>query len=164
MQVRPLSGVLSFSFTVDDSYWMDIAYQEALQAAQRGDFPVGAVVVLRGRSYGCAGNMRTQNGDPLGHAEVLSITETAKSLGDWRLSDACLYVTMEPCPMCAGLILQTRIKRVVYGVPSYREGCAGSVLNLLDYPGMAHHVEISGGVGSEKIYLLMQDFFRSSRN
>ena len=143
---------------------MEIAYQEALKAAQMGEFPVGAALVMNGTVWGCAGNARSQKADPLGHAEVLSITEAAKKLGDWRLSEACLYVTMEPCPMCAGLILQTRIKKVVYGVPSYREGCAGTVLNLLDYPGMAHHTEVCGGLYAEKISKLMQDFFADSRN
>ncbi|MDO5297122.1 MAG: tRNA adenosine(34) deaminase TadA [bacterium] len=149
---------------MNDNYWMEIAYSEALKAAQKGEFPVGAVLVRGSELLGCAGNARSQSFDPLGHAEVLAIAGAAKKLKDWRLADTCLYVTMEPCPMCAGLILQTRIERLVYGVPSCREGCAGSVLNLLDYPGMAHHVEVIGGIYSKKISLLMKDFFKESRN
>lgn len=148
---------------MNDNDWMQIAYLEAVKAAERGEIPVGAVVVRDNEILGKSGNDRNSSGNPLGHAEVLSILQATEKLGDWRLPNATLYVTMEPCPMCAGLILQTRLKRLVYGVPSPREGCAGSVLNLLDYPGMAHHLEVTGKIFSEKISIIMQEFFADNR-
>ena len=148
---------------MSDIQLMNEAYDQALEAYRTGEIPVGAVLFGRGRIWGKAFNQRSLSGNPLGHAEVLAIQQTASMLGDWRLNDFTLYVTMEPCPMCSGLILQTRIQRVVYGVTSPREGCAGSVLNLLDYPGMSHHVEVCGGINSEKIFDLMQEFFQASR-
>ena len=153
-----------FFFIVNDEYWMELAFQEALRSAQNRDFPVGAVVVIDEEAISRAGNERYLSHSPLGHAEAIAITRAAEILGDWRLTQATVYVTMEPCPMCSGLMLQTRIKRLVYGVPSYREGCAGSVVNLLDYPGMAHHIEVCSGMLSKKISDLMQDFFLDSRS
>ncbi len=146
-----------------DIDYMALALSEARLAAEAGEIPVGAVLVTADGEVLRSRNDRDARHNPLGHAEVNLIVKATELLGDWRLNGCTLYVTMEPCPMCSGLILQCRIKRVVYGMASRREGCAGSVVNLLDYPGMSHHVEVCGGLLAESISALMQEFFQKSR-
>lgn len=140
---------------------------EALKAASKalelGEIPVGAVVVRGGERLARAWNQRESRRDPLGHAETLALRRAARRIGDWRLEGADLYVTVEPCPMCAGALLQARIRRLVYGTINPRVGCAGTLLNLVDYPGMDHHVQVRGGVLQEECQALVRRFFLERR-
>ena len=142
---------------------MGLALKEAEKAFIEGEIPVGALAVYNQEVIGLAHNSRNSSGLLLGHAEISALSQAAAFLKDWRLSEVTLYVTLEPCPMCSGVILQSRVKRLVFGAANFREGCAGSVLNLLDYPGMSHHVLISEGVKSSESFALLQRFFRNNR-
>ncbi len=141
--------------------------REALLAARRalalGEVPVGAVVVRDGRRLARGCNLRERRQDPLAHAETLALRRAARRVGNWRLDGADLYVTVEPCPMCAGALLQARIRRLVFGTTNPRVGCAGTRLNLVDYPGMDHHVQVRGGVLEGECQELVQRFFLDRR-
>ena len=146
-----------------DKLWMEQALSLAREAAEQGETPVGAVLVKDGHVIGCGRNRTEEYKNATAHAEILAIEEACKSLGDWRLSDCTLYVSMEPCPMCAGAIVNSRIGRVVYGTPDARAGSFGSVLHLNAYP-FHRKVEVVGGVCAEESALLLQDFFRKTRD
>jgi tRNA(adenine34) deaminase len=148
-----------------DHDYMELALALAREAAAAGEIPVGALVVDRetGEILGTGRNRREQDGSPTAHAEILAIEETAKRRRSWRLSGCTLYVTLEPCPMCAGAIVQSRIKRVVYGASNPKAGCAGSVLNILDCSGFNHQVETTGGVLLEECAGLLREFFAELR-
>lgn len=148
---------------MSDLEWMAEALEQAHLALARGEVPIGAVVVRDGKRLGRAHNLRESRQDPLGHAETLALRRAARRVNDWRLTGADLYVTVEPCPMCAGALLQARIRRVVFGVPNLRVGSAGTRLNLVDYPGMDHHVQVQSGVRAEESYELLQRFFQGCR-
>lgn len=148
---------------MSDLDWMAEALEQARLALARGEVPIGAVVVRDGVRLGRAHNLREARHDPLGHAETLALRRAARRSGDWRLEGADLYVTVEPCPMCAGALLQARIRRVVFGTPNLRVGSAGTRLNLVDYPGMDHHVQIRGGVRAEEAQALLEEFFQGCR-
>lgn len=146
-----------------DEYYMGLALEEADKAYALGEVPVGAVVVLDGRVIG-RGHNRTEEGkSALNHAEILAIQEASKTLGAWRLSGASLYVTLEPCPMCAGAIVNARIKTLVFGAWDAKRGCAGSVLNLVQRPEFNHQVEVRGSVLEYECTRLLQAFFRDLR-
>ncbi len=146
-----------------DNYYMDIALEEAEKAADKLEVPVGAVVVQSGQVIGRGHNLREASQDPTSHAEMIAIRAAANEIGSWRLEEADLYVTLEPCPMCAGAILQARLKRVVYGATDPKAGAAGTLYNLLEDERFNHQVELVIGVRAEESSQLLQDFFRQLR-
>jgi tRNA(adenine34) deaminase len=146
-----------------DEQFMRLALREAVAAGEHGDVPVGAVVVHDGEVVGTGRNERELRGDPTAHAELLALRAAALSLGGWRLPGAVLYVTLEPCPMCAGAIHQARIARTVYGAPDQKLGAAGSVINILGDPRLLHRVEVQGGVLAGESLSVLQRFFDERR-
>lgn len=143
--------------------WMRLALIQAQMAFEQGEVPIGAVVVHNGRVIAAAHNGKEQRNDPTAHAEVLAIQRAAKVLGSWRLTDAILYVTLEPCPMCAGAIVQSRLKQIVYGCADLKGGATGSVMNVLDYTLWNHQVDIVAGVLEEECSEILKLFFRRLR-
>ncbi|MEE0777332.1 MAG: tRNA adenosine(34) deaminase TadA [Bacillota bacterium] len=147
----------------DFLYYMDEAIAEARKAADHGDVPVGAVVVYQDEIVGRGYNTKENLQNPMGHAEINAIAEAASHLDRWRLSDCSLYVTMEPCPMCAGAILQARIGHVVFGAWDVKWGAAGSRTDVLK-PGLFNHeVSLYGGIREEECRKLVEDFFAHRR-
>lgn len=146
----------------EDEKWMRMALAEAQKAADEGETPVGAVLVAGGELIAAGHNARETKHDVTSHAEMETIRAAASKKGDWRLSDMTLYVTLEPCPMCAGAILAARIPRVVYGAKDATAGAMGSVLNLPRYP-LGARPEVVSGVLADESRALLQSFFRSRR-
>jgi tRNA(adenine34) deaminase len=146
-----------------DEHFMGIALREAERAAQHHDVPVGCVVVREGEVIGAAGNERELRGDPTAHAECLALREAALRLGGWRLLGTVAYVTLEPCPMCAGALQQARVARLVYGARDQKAGAAGTVLNPLQDPRLPHRVEVTAGVLADQALQLLQAFFSERR-
>lgn len=146
----------------EDEKWMRMALAEAQKAADEGETPVGSVLVAGGELIAAGHNAREAKHDVTSHAEMETIRAAASRKGDWRLSDMTLYVTLEPCPMCAGAILAARIPRVVYGAKDATAGAMGSVLNLLRYP-LGARPEVVSGVLADESRALLQSFFRSRR-
>jgi len=143
--------------------WMRLALTQAKMAFEQGEVPIGAVVVLKGQVIALAHNEREQKNDPTAHAEVLAIQRAAKVLESWRLTDATLYVTLEPCPMCAGAIMQSRIKQLVYGAMDIKGGATGSVMNVLDYTLWNHRVDVVAGVLEDECKDILKLFFKKLR-
>ena len=148
---------------MDDAKWMRAALDEARRALNEGELPVGCVIVRDGRIVAAAHNLREQSGDPTDHAEVIAIRRAARETGDWRLTDCALYVTLEPCPMCAGAISQARVERLVYGAADPSYGCAGSVYRIPEDPAFNHFCKSDGGVLKDECAALLADFFASRR-
>jgi tRNA(adenine34) deaminase len=146
-----------------DERMMRRALQFAKRAAEHGDVPIGAVVARGDEVLGEAGNEREHRGDPTAHAEVLALRAAAARVGGWRIPDSVLYVTLEPCPMCAGAIVLARVPRVVYGTVDPKAGAAGSVLNVLAEPRLNHRPKVSGGVLAEECGELLRAFFAARR-
>jgi len=146
-----------------DAQWMAIALEEARRAAAHGDVPIGAIVVCHGEIIGRGRNERERREDPTAHAEVLALRAAAAALGSWRVLDATLYVTLEPCAMCAGAIVLSRIPRVVYACRDPKAGAAGSVMDILDHPALNHRPEVVGGVCEQEAAELLRGFFRARR-
>lgn len=146
-----------------DDYFMREALRQAARAYERGEVPVGAVVVRGGRIIARAFNQVEQLKDATAHAEMLVLTQAEGAVGDWRLTDCTLFVTKEPCPMCAGAIVHTRLARVVFGVADPKGGAAGSALNLLQFPTLNHRCEISSGIREAECRALLQNFFAEQR-
>lgn len=146
-----------------DSYFMGEALRQAARAAAAGEVPVGAVVVRAGRAIARAYNQVELLKDATAHAEMLAVTQAEAVQGDWRLTDCTLYVTKEPCPMCAGAIVHARLARVVYGAHDPKAGAAGSALNLLQFPTLNHRCAITGGVREAECRALLQSFFAAQR-
>lgn len=146
-----------------DDYYMRLALREAQRATQHGDVPVGAVIVRDGEVIAAAGNERELRNSPLAHAEMLAIEEAAAHMGSWRLLDTTLYVTIEPCPMCAGAIVQARIPRLVYGAPDDKAGAAGTLYNLCQDERLNHCVTITPSVLADEAVELLQAFFQARR-
>ena len=146
-----------------DEHFMRLALREAERAADHDDVPIGAVVVRRGEVIGAAGNERELRGDSTAHAEVLAIRQASQTIGGWRIPDSVLYVTLEPCPMCAGAIVHARLARLVYGAGDPKAGAAGSALNLLQFPTFNHRCEITAGVREGECRALLQAFFAEQR-
>ena len=146
-----------------DARWMGAALAEAGAALARGEVPVGAVVVRGGEIVGRAGNRTVGDHDPTAHAESLAIREAAARAGDWRLTGCTLYVTLEPCAMCAGAIVLARLDRVVFGAWDEKAGMAGSVGDLLRHPRLNHRPEVQGGVEAGACGALLRDFFTLRR-
>jgi tRNA(adenine34) deaminase len=142
---------------------MEIALEEARGAEGHGDVPIGAAIFRGGELLSRAGNERELRRDPTAHAEVLAIQAAAEALGGWRLPETTLYVTLEPCAMCAGAIVLARIPQVVYGTRDPKAGAAGSVLDVLREPALNHRPEVVAGVREEECAALLRDFFASRR-
>ena len=148
--------------TSDESF-MKQAVKQAKKAYDKLETPIGCVIVREDKIIARGYNKRNMKKNTLAHAEILAINKASKELGDWRLDDCRMNVTLEPCPMCAGAIVQARIPRVVIGSMNPKAGCAGSVLNLLQQDGLNHQVEITKGVLAEECSGLMTSFFRELR-
>ena len=142
---------------------MRLALAEAERAAGHGDVPIGAAVVRSEELLSAAGNERELRGDPTAHAEILALRAAAARLGGWRIADATLYVTLEPCAMCAGAIVLARVPRVVFATADPKAGAAGSVLDLLAEPRLNHRPSVESGPLAEEAAALLRDFFTSRR-
>jgi len=142
---------------------MSLAIEQARLAEAHGDVPIGAVIVRGDEPIAAAGNERELRGDPTAHAEILAIRAAAEALGGWRLADTTLYVTLEPCAMCAGAIVLARIPTVVYGTADPKAGAAGSVLDILAEPRLNHRPSVVGGVLQPECAALLLDFFAARR-
>lgn len=147
----------------DDIKYMKMALAEARKAYQRAEVPIGAVVVCNDQVVGRGFNLREQTQDPTSHAEMIALREAAENEASWRLEDCQLYVTLEPCPMCAGAILQSRIKRLVYGASDPKAGAVDSLYQLLNDGRFNHQVEVKKGVMEDESAQLLKDFFRELR-
>jgi tRNA(adenine34) deaminase len=146
-----------------DAHFMGEALRLAARAYEAEEVPVGAVIVRAGRVIARAWNQVELLKDATAHAEMLALTQAQEAVGDWRLTDCTLYVTKEPCPMCAGAMVHTRLARVVFGAGDPKGGAAGGALNLLQFPTLNHHCEITGGVRAEECRELLQSFFAEKR-
>src|ERR1700690_2493461 len=147
-----------------DHHFMGEALRQAARAYEAGEAPIGAVVVREGRVIARAFNQVELLKDATAHAEMLALTQAEEAVQDWRLTDCTLYVTKEPCPMCAGAIVHVRLARVVYGVDDPKGGAAGSALNLLQFPTLNHRCDITRGVREVECRAMLQSFFLAQRN
>ncbi|MBS4179767.1 tRNA adenosine(34) deaminase TadA [Lederbergia citrea] len=146
-----------------DEYYMRMAIAEAEKACDMNEVPIGAVMVLNGEVVSTAHNLRETDQNAVAHAELIAIEKACKKLGTWRLEGAELYVTLEPCPMCSGAIILSRIKKVVYGAADPKAGCAGTLMNLLGDERFNHQSEVIEGVLEEECGRLLSNFFREIR-
>jgi len=146
-----------------DHYFMGEALRQAARAYEAEEVPIGAVVVREGRIIARAFNQVELLKDATAHAEMLALTQAEEALGDWRLNDCTLYVTKEPCPMCAGAVVHVRLWRVVFGANDPKAGAAGSAMNLLQFPTLNHRCEITSGVREPECRALLQTFFSEQR-
>ena len=146
-----------------DAYFMGQAMRQALKAYEVEEVPIGAVIVRGGRIIARAANQVETLKDATAHAEMLAITQAENALGDWRLTDCDLYVTKEPCPMCAGALVHARLRRVIFGCHDPRGGAAGGLINILRMPGLNHQCEITGGVLGDESGRLLKAFFGERR-
>ncbi|HEY4740808.1 MAG TPA: tRNA adenosine(34) deaminase TadA [Candidatus Acidoferrales bacterium] len=147
----------------DDLKWMGVALEEARRAGDAGEVPIGAVAVLEGRQIALGANRTIRDCDPTAHAEMIALRAAAKVIGNYRLAGLALYVTIEPCTMCAGAIVQARIARVVYGADDPKGGAARSCFNVLENPQLNHRVEVVPNLLTNECAALLQDFFTSRR-
>ncbi|WML46435.1 tRNA adenosine(34) deaminase TadA [Neobacillus sp. PS3-40] len=147
-----------------DEYFMREAINEAKKAEALAEVPIGAVLVYKGEIISRGYNLRESQQNAVAHAELLAIEQACKKIGSWRLEDTTLYVTLEPCPMCSGAIMLSRIKRVVYGAPDPKGGCAGTLMNLLQDKRFNHQSEVVNGVLAEECGHMLSAFFRTIRD
>jgi tRNA(adenine34) deaminase len=154
---------VSSRFFPRDEYFMRLALREAARAPEHDDIPVGAVVVRDGEVIATGHNEREVRADPTAHAEMIALREAARTLGSWRVLDSVLYVTLEPCAMCAGAIVLSRMPRVVIGTSDPKAGAAGSVLDVLAEPRLNHHPQVQSGLLAEDCADLLRSFFASRR-
>jgi tRNA(adenine34) deaminase len=154
---------MSERFSPTDDYFMRLALREAELAGEHEDVPIGAVLVSGGDVAAAAHNERELRQDPTAHAEIIALREAAQAVGSWRLLDAVLYVTLEPCAMCAGAIVLARVSRVVYGAPDPKAGACGSVLDVLAEARLNHRPDVAGGLLAQDCGALLSDFFASRR-
>jgi tRNA(adenine34) deaminase len=152
------------SFFPRDEYYMRLALREAERAIEHDDVPIGCVIAHQEEVVAAARNERELRGDPTAHAEILALREAARHLAGWRLLDTVLYVTLEPCAMCAGAIVLARVPRVVYGAPDPKAGAAGSVLNVLAEPQLNHRPDVASGLLADEAAELLREFFSSRRD
>ena len=149
----------------DDAFFMSLAYNQAIDAWRQDEVPIGCVIEHGGEVIASAHNTVEGSHDPTAHAEVLAITQAAAHLGDWRLEGCTLYVTKEPCPMCSGATLMSRLKRVCYAVPDPKMGCLGGATDLNALPRVNHHLELTvGGVLEDECRTMLQAFFKLKRS
>lgn len=149
---------------MDYNFFMKEAYKEAIKAYNINEVPIGCVIVYNNNIIARGYNKRNSEKNSLKHAEIIAIDKACNALGDWRLEGCTLFVTVEPCPMCAGAILQSRIDTVVFGTKNNKAGCCGSILNLLDNKNFNHTVKIIDGILLEDCSMLMKNFFKKLRN
>jgi len=154
---------MSPAFFPRDEYFMRLALREAERAAEHGDVPIGCVIAHGGEVIAAAANERELRADPTAHAEVLALREAGRAVGSWRIGDAVLYVTLEPCAMCAGAMVLARVPRVVYGTVDPKAGAAGSVLDVLGEARLNHRPEVAGGLLADEAAELLTVFFQSRR-
>ena len=148
---------------LSDYDFMELALQEAREAYALGEVPIGAVLVIDGAVIATGHNMRETWHDATAHAEVIAIQKACRKLGRWRLTGATLYVTIEPCPMCAGALVMSRIDRLVYGSPDYKGGAVESLFNIVQNDALNHRIEVLSGVRADECSALMREFFRERR-
>jgi len=154
---------VSSRFFPRDEYFMRLALREAARALEHDDIPVGAVLVKDGEVIGSGHNEREVRADPTAHAEMIALRDAARALGSWRVLDSVLYVTLEPCAMCAGAIVLARVPRVVFGASDPKAGAAGSVLDVLAEPRLNHRPQVESGLLAEDCADLLRSFFASRR-
>ncbi len=147
----------------ENERWMRRALAQAAEAMRLGEVPVGAVAVLNGEIIGAGYNRKESDQDPTAHAEMIALRQAAERLQSWRLIDVTLYCTLEPCPMCAGAMIQGRLSRLVYGAKDTRFGADGTIIDVLGQPAFNHRVEVVSGVLAEEAGELLQRFFRQLR-
>lgn len=148
----------------DDHFFMSLAYNQAIDAWRQDEVPIGCVIAREGEVIAAAHNTVESSGDPTAHAEMLALTQAASALGNWRLDGCTLYVTKEPCPMCSGATLMSRLQRVCYAVPDPKMGCLGGATDLNALPRVNHHLTLTaGGVLEDKCRQLLQAFFQLKR-
>jgi tRNA(adenine34) deaminase len=163
MLTRGKAGNSLMASESDDQVFMQAALDEARAAAGRGEVPVGAVLVMEGRVVARAGNRTIADCDPAAHAEIVALREAGAAIGNNRLLGATLYVTIEPCTMCAGAMIQARVARVVYGADDPKAGAVRSCLSVLDHPQLNHRVEVTSGILQDEAASLLRDFFAARR-
>jgi tRNA(adenine34) deaminase len=146
-----------------DEYFMRLALREAERAIEHDDVPIGGVIVREGEVIGSGHNEREIRADPTAHAEMIALREAARALGSWRVLDAVMYVTLEPCAMCAGAIVLARVPRVIFGATDPRAGAAGSIFDILDEPRLNHRPQVAGGLLAEESAGLLRGFFAPRR-
>jgi tRNA(adenine34) deaminase len=154
---------VSAFFFPRDEYFMRLALREAQRALDHDDVPIGAVVVRNGELIGAAHNERELRQDPTAHAEIAALRQAATATGSWRVLDAIMYVTLEPCAMCAGAIVLSRVPRIVFGAWDPKAGAAGSVLDVLGEPALNHRPQVDGGLLEDESAELLREFFASRR-
>ena len=159
----PFDKVFPSQLQRDDEFFMWLAYNQAIEAWKQDEVPVGAVIVLGGEVIAAAHNQRDSTRDPTAHAEILALTQAARAVGDWRLNDATLYETKEPCPMCSGASLMARVKRVVYAVSDPKMGCLGGATDLNALPQSNHRLELTRGVLDKPCHELIRAYFQLKR-
>lgn len=153
----------SYSEEEQHQFWMREAIAEARQAESLGEVPIGAVIVQNDRIVGRGYNLRETTLDSTAHAEMVAIRQASETIGAWRLLDCSLYVTLEPCPMCAGAIVQSRVPRVIFGTADPKAGCAGTLMNLLQEPRFNHQTEVIANILQPECASLLTEFFRRLR-
>ena len=149
--------------TETDEYFMLEAIKAALCAQEDGDVPVGAVITYQGKIIAKAWNQREKLQDPTAHAEMIALTQAAEYIGNWHLNDCSIYVTLEPCPMCAGALVHSRIDKLIYACNDPKTGAAGSIYNIVQDERLNHQIEITSGVLAEPCSLMLKDFFKQKR-
>ena len=154
---------MSERFFPRDEYFMRLALREAELSSAHEDVPIGAIIVRGGEVIAAAHNERELRGDPTAHAEIIALRDAARATGTWRVLDAVIYVTLEPCAMCAGAIVLARLPRVVYGARDPKAGACGSVLDVLDEPRLNHRPAVAGGLLERECGELLSEFFASRR-
>ena len=152
------------AFSDEQHQWMNEALVEARLAAAAGDVPVGAIVVMGGKIIGRGRNLREAEHDPSAHAEIAALRQAGQAIKGWRLADAEMYVTLEPCPMCASALVLAKVKSLVYGLDDPKLGACGSLINLVQFPGFDHDVSVRGGLLAAESAKLLQDFFALRRS
>jgi len=158
-----MAGMKELSRQEIDERYMRMALDAALVAEENGDVPIGTVIVCEGRIVAKAYNQREQLQDPTAHAEIIALTQAASALGLWRLHGCTIYVTLEPCPMCAGALVLARLDRLVYGCPDPKTGACGSLYDIVRDGRLNHRLEVTVGVLADDCGRLLQDFFRARR-
>lgn len=147
----------------DDTFFMKLAYNQAIDAWRKDEVPIGAVIEHQGEVIGSAHNLVDSTRDPTAHAEILVLTKAAQIIGDWRLNECRLYVTKEPCPMCAGASIMARLAEVIYATPDPKMGCLGGATSLHGIPTLNHHLQVRSGVLTEECTTLLQAYFQRKR-
>ncbi|PWU04669.1 MAG: tRNA-specific adenosine deaminase [Verrucomicrobia bacterium] len=164
IQDCPFQKIYPSELHKDDTYFMKMAYNEAIEAWKSDEVPIGAVIVYKGSIIGRSHNAVETQKDPTAHAEILAITQAARIIGDWRLNDAEMYVTKEPCPMCSGAAIMSRLKRIIYAFEDPKMGCLGGAFSLNELQGLNHRLTITKGVLEQECKELLQSFFLKKRS